>query len=144
MDMSLSRFWELVMDREAWRAAVHGVTKSPTRLSDWTELTETNLKETFFEPALDFFNTPTIVSPSGMELEWPWISQRCSTSNCRLTTHALSFLCLSSKQGAFALVFFSPSIRNRLNLPLHSQKLNLVNSGILMKRLEWRKARSHN
>ena len=44
MDVSLSELRELVMDREAWRAAIHGVTKSRTRLSYWTELIHRNIQ----------------------------------------------------------------------------------------------------
>ena len=65
MDMNLSEIQEIVMDREAWHAAIHGVAKSRTRLSDWTELNWTlkeKLNSYWFLP-FDFTTSGPIIKP---------------------------------------------------------------------------------
>ena len=71
VDLSLSELWELVMDREAWHAAIHGVTKSRTRLSDWSDLMEPDAMILVFW-MLSF--KPTLHSPLSLSSRGPWDS----------------------------------------------------------------------
>ena len=77
MDMSLSELQELVMDREAWHAAIHGVTKSWTRLSDWTELNRRKLSRDLCE-SLPTFGTRCLI----ITKEKCWVKYESSNMLC--------------------------------------------------------------
>ena len=69
MEMSLSELRELVIDREAWHAAIHGVAKSRTRLSDWTELNWTSQDRSLSLPLLSLFLS-FIFCPNSFQIQW--------------------------------------------------------------------------
>ena len=92
--MSLSKLWELVMDREAWWAAVHGITKSWTRLSDWTELNWTAL----------VCYCCCSVAPSCFTLCNPWAAARQASLSF---TMSLSLLKLHLSQWCYPTILSS-------------------------------------
>ena len=116
MDMSLGGPQELVMDREAWRAAIHAVTKSQTRLSGWTELNWRTLHQYFCSvSALDSHHWSASLQVLGLEIKRTDKVLLAAELNVTIITCSLDTIILlmhcETCQTSFTYLFFPISIK---------------------------------
>ena len=130
VDMSLSKLREIMKNREAWHAAVHGVTKSRTRLSDWTELCARQIAK------MSSWNMLLLFNHSVQLFETPWTTACQASPSFTISLSLLKLMSIESVMPSNHLILCLPLL---LLLSVFPASLERVFSNELALRIRWSK-----